>query len=409
MADFHQNGVITTLHNLSNRPLEDLEAELVEFAQTRPMGLLLPSLYSELEGDALPRIVDHLTEVPYLDQIVIGLDRADESQYRGALRFFSRLPQPHRVLWNDGPRLRALDTELQAMDLAPREEGKGRNVWYCMGYILGARRVESVAIHDCDITTYERSLLARLIYPVANPAFNYEFCKGFYARVANNKINGRVSRLLVTPLLRALKKTLGDVDEYIEYMDSFRYPLAGEFSFRRGVLTDLRIPSDWGLEIGVLSEMYRNYSNNRLCQVDIADRYDHKHQALSADDASTGLSRMSIDICKALFRKLATRGVVISAESFRSLKATYYRIALDFVETYHNDAVMNGLDYDLHGEEHAVELFAENIIKAGEAFLEWPMERPFIPSWSRVASASPRVLQRLVQAVEEDTAEYGPA
>ena len=407
MADFYQNGIITTLHNLANRPLRDLEAELVDFSRQRPMGLLLPCLYSELEGEALPKIVDHLVRVPYLHQIVIGLDRATEEQYRKTLKFFSRLPQSHRVLWNDGPRLRALDGELRALDLAPREEGKGRNVWYCMGHILAAGDVESIAIHDCDILTYERSLLARLIYPVANPRFNYEFCKGFYARVANGQINGRVSRLLVTPLLRALKKTMGDV-EYIEYMDSFRYPLAGEFSFRRDVLTDLRIPSDWGLEIGVLSEMYRNYANNRLCQVDIADCYDHKHQQLSAEDASTGLSRMSIDICKALFRKLATRGVVISAESFRSLKASYYRIALDFVETYHNDAHMNGLDYDVHGEERAVELFAENIMRAGEAFLDRPMERPFIPSWSRVSSAAPSILKRLAAAVEEDTAEYAP-
>ena len=407
MADFYQNGIITTLHNLANRPLRDLEAELVDFSRQRPMGLLLPCLYSELEGEALPKIVDHLVRVPYLHQIVIGLDRATEAQYRKTLQFFSRLPQSHRVLWNDGPRLRALDGELRDLDLAPREEGKGRNVWYCMGHILAAGDVESIALHDCDILTYERSLLARLIYPVANPRFNYEFCKGFYARVANGQINGRVSRLLVTPLLRALKKTMGDV-EYIEYMDSFRYPLAGEFSFRRDVLTDLRIPSDWGLEIGVLSEMYRNYANNRLCQVDIADCYDHKHQQLSAEDASTGLSRMSIDICKALFRKLATRGVVISAESFRSLKASYYRIALDFVETYHNDAHMNGLDYDVHGEERAVELFAENIMRAGEAFLDRPMERPFIPSWSRVSSAAPSILNRLAAAVEEDTAEYAP-
>ena len=407
MADFYQNGIITTLHNLANRPLRDLEAELMDFSRQRPMGLLLPCLYSELEGEALPKIVDHLVRVPYLHQIVIGLDRATEAQYRNTLQFFSRLPQSHRVLWNDGPRLRALDGELRALDLAPREEGKGRNVWYCMGHILAAGDVESIALHDCDILTYERSLLARLIYPVANPRFNYEFCKGFYARVANGQINGRVSRLLVTPLLRALKKTMGDV-EYIEYMDSFRYPLAGEFSFRRDVLTDLRIPSDWGLEIGVLSEMYRNYANNRLCQVDIADCYDHKHQQLSAEDASTGLSRMSIDICKALFRKLATRGVVISAESFRSLKASYYRIALDFVETYHNDAHMNGLDYDVHGEERAVELFAENIMRAGEAFLDRPMERPFIPSWSRVSSAAPSILKRLAAAVEEDTAEYAP-
>ncbi len=406
MGDFYQNGIITTLHNLASRPLEDMERELTAFGRRRPMGLILPSLYSELEGEALPKIVDELTKVPYLSEIVVGLDRADATEYRAALQFFSRLPQHHRVLWNDGPRLRALDARLQEQDLAPRELGKGRNVWYCMGYTLASQKTESVALHDCDILTYDRSLLARLIYPVANPQFNYEFCKGYYARVADGKINGRVSRLLVTPLLRALKKTLGDM-EYLDYMDSFRYPLAGEFSFRRDVLTDIRIPSDWGLEIGVLSEMYRNYANNRLCQADIAAVYDHKHQALSPDDATAGLSRMSIDISKALFRKLATRGVTFNTENFRSLKATYYRIALDFVETYHNDAVMNGLSLDIHSEEKAVELFAENIMKAGEAFLDRPMERPFIPSWSRVISAVPDVLEQLLDAVEADTLEFG--
>jgi glucosyl-3-phosphoglycerate synthase len=405
MGDFYQNGIITTLHNLQGRPLEEMERELVSFSQQRPMGLILPSLYSELEGQALPAIIEHLKLVPYLSEIVIGLDRADEQQYRQALEFFAGLPQRHRVLWNDGPRLMALDARLQELDLAPKELGKGRNVWYCMGYTLASNKAESVALHDCDILTYDRSLLARLIYPVANPRFNYEFCKGFYARVADGKINGRVSRLLVTPLLRALKKTLGDM-EYLDYMDSFRYPLAGEFSFRRDVLNDILIPSDWGLEIGVLSEMYRNYANNRLCQSDIADVYDHKHQELSADSDQNGLSKMSIDIAKALFRKLATRGVTFNTETFRSLKATYYRVALDFVETYHNDAVMNGLTLDIHAEEKAVELFAENIIKAGEAFLDSPMERPFIPSWNRVISAVPDILEQLVEAVEADNAEF---
>jgi glucosyl-3-phosphoglycerate synthase len=405
MGDFYQNGIITTLHNLSGRPVENLEQELVSFSRKRPMALILPSLYSELEGDALPKILDELEQVPYLSEVVIGLDRADEQQYRAALKFFARLPQTHRVLWNDGPRLQALDKRLHELDLAPKELGKGRNVWYCMGYTLASGKAESVALHDCDILTYDRALLARLIYPVAHPRFNYEFCKGFYARVADGKINGRVSRLLVTPLLRALKKTLGDM-EYLEYMDSFRYPLAGEFSFRRDVLNDILIPSDWGLEIGVLSEMYRNYANNRLCQADIADAYDHKHQDLSADDDQGGLSKMSIDIAKALFRKLATRGVTFNIETFRSLKATYYRIALDFVETYHNDAVMNGLSLDIHNEEKAVELFAENIMKAGEAFLDRPMERPFIPSWNRVMSAVPDILDQLREAVEADHADF---
>lgn len=408
MGDFYQNGIITTLHNLSNRPLEELERELVNFSKSRPMSLILPSLFSELQGDALPNIIDELQGANYLNEIIIGLDRANIDEYRQALKFFGRLPQHHRVLWNDGPRLRALDARLQEEGLAPKEPGKGRNVWYCMGYALASGRSEALALHDCDVVTYERGLLARLIYPVANPAFNYEFCKGYYARVANGKINGRVSRLLVTPMIRSLKKVFGPLD-YLEYLDSYRYPLAGEFSFRIDVLNDIRIPSDWGLEIGVLSEVKRNYATNRLCQVDIADIYDHKHQKLSADDDSGGLSKMSIDISKAVFRKLATNGVVFSPETFRSIKATYFRIALDFIETYRNDALINGLGFDTHAEEKAVELFAQNIMKAGEQFLDNPMEQPFIPSWNRVVSAIPDVFEQLKTAVEEDNREFGVA
>lgn len=401
MADFHQNGIVTTLHNLSKRPVEELEYDLLHFSRFRPMGLILPSLYSELQGPALANIVQELKKVPYLAHIVIGLDRADMAEFHHAKAFFAELPQDHQVLWNDGPRLKALDAELQALEVAPKELGKGRNVWYCMGYMLATGKAESIGLHDCDIVTYDRSLLARLMYPVAHPQFNYEFCKGYYARVAEGKINGRVSRLLVTPLIRALKKVIGE-NQYLDFMDSFRYPLAGEFSFRKDVLTDIRIPSDWGLEIGVLSEMYRNYSTNRLCQVDIADVYDHKHQDLSLDDTRAGLSKMSIDITKALIRKLATQGVTFNAETFRTLKATYFRIALDFVETYHNDAIMNGLTLDIHQEEKAVEMFAHNILTAGQAFMDVPMERPFIPSWNRVVSAMPDVFDRLIDAVDGD-------
>lgn len=406
MADFYQNGSVTTLHNLGQRSYEDMEKELVSFNKTRPLGLLLPSLFSELEGPALGKIINKIAEVPYLSEVVIGLDRASEEQYRYALKFFSKLPQHHRVLWNDGPRLKALDAKLQKLGLAPTELGKGRNVWYCMGYILASNKAESVALHDCDILTYEKDLLARLLYPVAHPQFNYEFSKGFYARVADGKINGRVSRLLVTPLIRALKRVVGP-NEYLDYMDSFRYPLAGEFSFRRDVLNDLRIPSDWGLEIGVLSEMHRNYATNRVCQVDIAEIYDHKHQDLSLDNAQAGLSKMSIDITKAFFRKLATQGYTFSTETFRSIKATYFRIALDYVETYRHDALMNGLTLDIHNEEAAIEMFAKNIMNAGQTFLENPMETPFIPTWNRVISAEPNILAELKEAVEQDNIEFG--
>ncbi|MDW7748018.1 glycosyl transferase [Halomonas sp.] len=408
MSDFHQNGIITDFHNLTRRPLAALEEELVAFSARRPMSLILPSLYAELEGPALAHIVEELRRVPYLAEVVIGLDRADRDQFLHARAFFDRLPQHHRILWNDGPRLRALDAELEAQGLAPQQPGKGRNVWYCAGYVQASGRGRVVALHDCDILTYDRGLLARLFYPVAHPHFHYEFCKGYYPRIAEGRLNGRVSRLMVTPLLRALKQMHGPLP-YLEYLDSYRYALSGEFSMRSEVLDGIRIPADWGLEIGVLSEVHRNYSTKRLCQVDLADAYDHKHQPVSAEDASGGLNRMSLDIAKALYRKLATQGVTFSAEGFRTLKATYYRLALDLIEAYDHDAVMNGLRLDRHAEEQAVELFAANLLEAGSAFLDNPGERPFIPSWNRVRAAIPDLPERLVQAVEHDNAAVEPS
>ncbi len=401
MADFFQNGMISTLHALGDRPVDELEKELVEWSADRPMALVLPSLYSELEGPALSDIVDQLAQVPYLAEIVIGLDAASESQFREAKRFFSRLPQRHRILWNDGPRLRALDAALHEQGLAPQLPGKGRNVWYCLGYTLASGRSKAVAMHDCDILTYERSMLARLLYPIVHPSFEYAFCKGYYYRAANGRLNGRVARLFVTPLVRALAKTLG-TNDYLEYLDSFRYPLAGEQSMRTDVVGTIRIPADWGLEIGLLSEVHRHYNPRRVCQVDLADAYDHKHQDLSLDDPNAGLNRMATDIATAMFRKLATNGEVFSPEVFRTVKAAYYRAGLDMVGRYQHDAQINGLDFDLHAEEAAVELFAAAVMRAGDHFLSNPMEAPFLPSWSRVRSAMPDVLELLADAVEAD-------
>ncbi|MGH1368618.1 MAG: glycosyl transferase [Maritimibacter sp.] len=405
MADFHQNGNITTLHNLRTRSVEELNYELSTYAQNRKISLILPSLFSELEGPALNNILDELAKVPYLHRIIIGLDRADETQYRHARAFFARLPQEHIVIWNDSPRMIELGERLERMGLAPSEPGKGKNVWSCMGYLIGCADSAVMAIHDCDILTYNNEMLARLVYPVANPAFSYQVAKGYYPRVGEGKLNGRVTRLLVSPLLIALKRVVGDRD-YLDYLRSFRYPLSGEFAMRTGILPDLRIPSDWGLEIGVLSEAWRNLAPKAVCQVEISDAYDHKHQVLSPEDASTGLSRMSTDICKALFRKLAADGTVFTPNVFRTLKATYYRSALDLLEGYYDDAKMNGLAFDRHSEEKSIELFAENIIRAGNAFLDNPHETPFIPTWNRVHAADPAFLTDLKAAAAADEAEF---
>ncbi len=401
MGDFYQNGRVATLHNFRTRPLEDLESSLLDFSRKRPMTLILPSLFAELHTTALAGILDELTHVSYLDEIIIGLDRAGAKDFDYAKRYFGRLPQHHRILWNDGPRLRQLDDLLREKGLAPNAPGKGRNAWYCMGYALASGRGQALALHDCDIVTYRRMMLARLLYPVTDPKLHFKFCKGYYYRATEERMTGRVTRLLISPLLKALKEFFGPV-EYLEYLDSFRYLLAGEFAMRADVVPTIRIPSDWGLEVGILSEVLRNNAINQICQVDIADRYDHKHQPLSKDDPETGLSKMSVDIAKAIYVKLASYGNEFSRGLFRSIKATYFRIALEQVEHYYADAVINGLSVDRHQEEAVVDLFAQNIYRAGEEFLSNPMQTPFVPSWNRVMSALPNFPEQLLAAVEAD-------
>lgn len=403
MGDFYQDGFVTTLHNFRKTPVEELEKRLIKFAKRRPMGLIIPALYSELEKPALASIVNTLKDIPYITEIVIGLDAATKEQFEHAKEYFSVLPQHHRILWNDGPRLQELRKMLISKKIHYGDAGKGQNVWFCFGYMISSGLSEAIALHDADIITYGRDMVARLYYPVADPTFNYKFCKGYYFRADDEKINGRATRLLVTPLIRTLKKFFPD-DEYLDFMDSFRYILSGEFSMRADVMKTVRIPFDWGLEVGILSEVQRNNSYNRICQVEIADSYDHKHQPVSQDNPNTGLSKMSFDIARNLFVKLAINGKIFNKGTFRSIKATYTRIALDFVERYTADAVINGLTIDRDAEEQTVDLFAQNIYRAGIEFLDYPDLVPYIPSWKRVLSALPEFSDSFFKAVEEDNA-----
>ncbi len=402
MSDFHQNGFITTFHNFRTKDLKLIESELNKFSKVRPMQLLLPSLYSELSGSALPDIIEKLKKVSYLKQITIGLDDANKKEFLHARKFFSQLPQKVRIVWHNGPNMMAVSNLLRENGLDNSNPGKGRNVWYCMGYIYGLKNCEAVALHDCDILTYDTEMLARLFYPIANPAYNFYFCKGYYSRIAEGKMNGRVGRLLVSPLISAMKKLNHNNSSYLDFLSSFRYSLSGEFSFRRRLIRDVRIPSDWGLEVGILSEIQRNFANNMVCQVDIADKYDHKHQSISFDDPEKGLSKMSIDIIKTLIRKQASQGIGYNRDTLRALKATYYRTALDYISSYSYDAEMNDIKLDINTEESYVELFSENIMKAGERVLDNPVKLNLMPNWSRVRSAVPFIYEKLIDAVERD-------
>ena len=400
MSDFAQFGNIRTLHNLGTRSVSDLVAELNKHSRKRPTTLLLPSLHSDLFSPAMDNILATLRDVEYLCQIVIAVDRADEKQFEGSKERVADLPQHVRLIWVDGDRIQELFGIAERQGLETGNPGKGRAVWIALGYAIASGKCKEVVLHDCDIITYSPEMLARLCYPLINPHLGFEFVKGYYARVSD-RLNGRVTRLFVTPLLNSMIKIIGH-HPLLEYLRSFRYPLAGEFGMSIELAKNLRIPCDWGIEIAVLAELFRAIAPSQVCQVDIIERYDHKHQALSMDNPEGGLMKMAIDIARSIFRNLATEGVVMSPGFFSTLRVTYMRQAQDAVRTYHSLAQLNALHFDRHAENMAVEAFATAIKHAAESYVAAPLAQSLISNWNRVIAAEPTFFEQLVEYVELD-------
>ena len=403
MADFYQTGLVATFHRLGALDLERLEGDLREFNEHRPIALVLPTTPKELDSPSLKGILENVRKIEYLNEIVVTLGRTDDpAQFERARKLFGVLPQRHRIVWASGPRFLELYRLLETNDLSAGEDGKGRSAWTAYGYILARDESKVIGLHDCDIVNHSREMVGRLFYPVASPHIDYAFCKGYYARVTD-RMHGRVTRLFVTPLVRSLIKLFGYLP-FLVYLDSFRYALAGEFSMIAELARINRIPSDWGLEVETLAEVYRNYSMRRICQAEICDTYEHKHQPLSAEDPKTGLMKMAIDIAKSVLRNLAVESIVLSESGLRTLVINYQRTAKDALKCYSDDADINGLAFDYHLETVMVEAFTRAIQIAGKEFMEDPLYSPLIPSWNRVTSAVPDFLARLEEAVEADNA-----
>jgi glucosyl-3-phosphoglycerate synthase len=400
MSDFFQDGSMATLHRLGPPDVDRLERELVDFSRAKPIALVLPCHVNDLDAPALRHIVDELRHVPYVHQIVVGIDGATESDWQRARELFATLPQSPVLLWNDGPRMQELIRRLAAADLDPGTSGKGRNLWLAFGYVLASQQAGMVATHDCDILTYNREMLARLCYPVAHPHLGFDFCKGFSARFTD-RLNGRVMRLLFTPLVRSLQSILGE-QPFLTFLDSFRYPLSGETSLDLDVVRRSRVPCDWGVEVGVLAEVFRVCAPKAICQVDMADCYDHKHQEISLNDASKGLNKMGGDVVKCVFRTLAGQGVKLDRGTFDTLLTAYVRKAEDTMRFSAADAEINGLRYSRHDEETVVQAFIQSIRRAAADYLDNPLGEPMIPDWDRVEGALPDFLPALHAAVAAD-------
>jgi glucosyl-3-phosphoglycerate synthase len=394
MPDFHLN-YIPTFTLLHKDTLASMEERLLASSKHIPIGVVIPALFSDLSSPAMGNIIKELVHMDFIKRVYISLDRADENDFIKAKEIVAPLKDKGCLLWNDNPQVQRVIHKIdELLPIGPR--GKGRAVWTALGYILAKQEVAVLAFHDADILTYDRAFMIRLLYGVVQQ--RYQFAKGFYARYGD-RLYGRVVRLFYFPLVRSMREILGNLD-FLDYMADFRYPLAGEFAMFTSLAREMQFPSDWGIEVGILSEVYRLVRVPRVCQVELTERYDHKHQELGREDRP-GLQKMVADIARTFFAQLSSQGIILSQEFFRTLKLTYLTHARKAVVVYEAFAEMHDLtEYDLHGELTAVESFAEALDRALEDFQKYSFGAPFIPAWRRIEVAIHGIMDELTEALD---------
>jgi glucosyl-3-phosphoglycerate synthase len=338
---------VTTLHDL-REPTPD--------APTAHAAVVVPMTEREYNGLAAERVLSELEAVDPA-RVVVPL-RASAEQAGAFADWLTSFDLPLDVLWCNGPRLADL---LEAHGLAG-ERGKGRDVWLALGQAMSE---EYVVVHDADTKTYSRSYVPRLLFPLAH---GHGFSKGYYARVEDNRLYGRLFRLFYAPLVRTLADTYDT--PLLRYLDAFRYALAGEFAATSDVVGQLRVARTWGLEVSTLCDAFDAVGFDGSAQVDLG-AYEHDHRSVGGP---TGLSEMSGSVGATLFRALSEHGVDVDYET---LPAQYRDTAEGFVRQYAVDAAFNGLDYDRGSEQAQVEAYAEALRPAG------PDTR--LPAWDAVS------------------------
>ncbi len=363
-----------------------------------PSGLIIPVIGGDLKSPVLRKIVDEVNSCDYLKKVFIALQAKTPEDYEEALRICRSFKIPCDVIWCNKPEVTAVLEELKKKGLdVTRLSGKGKDLWIAMG--IASLELYAFVVHDADIAYYTKMLPTKMLYPVIEPNLDFFFAKGYYARVniESKKMYGRICRLFINPLLETLQEKLVHYSRFLNYLQSFSYPLSGEFTIYSDLAMHLRIPCDWGFEVGLLAELFRNASYRRICEVDLG-LYEHKHKEVIED----GLLRTAEDSFTTLLRTLTeTEGIEISLPFLQSLQIMYKRAAQDKVRQYHADATCNGLFFDRHEEESGVDALSEVILSGGRKFLANP-RRAQLPDWLRTTAAMSNIRERLRETAIEN-------
>ena len=453
MSSFAQKSTKVTSFYLLGKSPHPLKQELRQHSKWKKAILIVPLLaseYTDLENrPVFENILKQLRSAKYLSRIIFGLDQAEIEDVRELARLVERYELKNCLIQhNDGPGFSAIYDKLSEAGFGLNVRGKGRNMFLSFGIAM-ALGGKTVGIIDADIRTFQKEQLDRLFYPVQ--VLDYQFSKAFYARLRNRHMYGRVKRLLLDPLLIALKRKFTETREdkilpMVDFLLNFNYQLSGEVVFDSSLLRRMHFAMNWGVETFTLIEVYRKATN--IAQVEIShEPFDHKHQSVSETDRDKGLHKMGIDIVTTLLTAFVIEeGLEISDHFIRDLTLTYLDVADSLIKMYADNAAFSGLDYDTNSEEAMVDTVFKNAIlyagdllispyrlvdrfttflgthEAFEPFLasgllqtimdaaektrDQLFETPQTVSWERVARKLPNIFYDIIDVVEKEKKLY---
>lgn len=303
--------------------------------------VVVPLAERDQKSTATERVLNTLEEVDPA-RVVVPL-RARESTVISVTDWLESFDLNLTVLWCTAPRVESLLTDEGLNGTA----GKGRDVWLGLGV---ASQSPYVVVHDADALTYDRAHVPKLLYPLSE---GYEFSKGYYARVEDEQLYGRLFRLFYTPLVQALDATVDH--PFVSYLASFRYALAGEFAMTRELARAVRAPRDWGLELGTLGEAFEHAGFSETAQVDLGI-HEHEHRSV---EGSGGLEEMCTEVGETLFTVLEEQGIELDYER---LRIQFEEYGDQLVRQYAGDAGFNDFDFDSQRETEQVKKYAQTIL-----------------------------------------------
>jgi glucosyl-3-phosphoglycerate synthase len=178
--------------------------------------------------------------------------------------------------------------------------GKGDALWRSLLCLRG----DIIVWADSDIRNFHPRFVYGIIGPlVSRPGIRY--VKGYYQRPfkAEHRVlstgGGRVTELVARPLLSLFFPELGALIQ----------PLSGEYGGDRELLEKIPFFSGYGVEIGMLMDIYGRYGMDAIGQVDLLDR-EHHNQPVPA------LGRMAFQIMQAVFIRLQEQGKMKLLEDY---------------------------------------------------------------------------------------------